>query len=336
MSGRIALSLPVQEQLTAADYVGLARLAEAQGLDAVFVGEIAGLEAFAALGMLASATSRIRLATGVVSIYTRSPALTAMGFASAASLAGPRVVAGLGTGSHVVVEQWHGSKLEAGRTRMREFIAAFREALAGRRVNRSGRTLSITDFRLQIPAADVPVLMGSFNPSMLRLAGMIADGVILAFCPPDELPERVAHVHAGAVAADRDPAALEIAAYVNAYAGPDVDAALERFRRLVLQYAVQPTHRAGFVESIPRLDEAAALWHAGERRRALALVPDDAVLRLCPIGTAEHVRERLEATRAAGVTLPVLFPQSLRPGDAETPAETIRAVTAAVAKEAAG
>jgi probable F420-dependent oxidoreductase len=335
--GPIGLSLPVQEELTAADHVGLAQLAEAEGLHTVFVGEIAGLEAFAALGMLASATRRIRLATGVVSIYTRSPALTAMGFASVASLAGGRVVAGVGTGSHVVVEQWHGGRLEAARTRMREFIVALREALAGRRVNRRGRTLSVTDFRLQIPVGDapVPILMGSFNASMLRLAGEIADGVILAFCPPDELPARVAEIHTGARSAGRDPGALEIAAYVNAYAGPNVDAAVERFRRLVLQYAVQPTHSAGFVSSIPRLDEVRVLWNAGERRRALALVPDEAVLRLCPIGTAEHVRDRLEAIRAAGVTLPVLFPQSLRPGDVETPAATIRAVAAAAATEAA-
>jgi probable F420-dependent oxidoreductase len=329
------VSLPVQEELTAAEYVGLAGLAEDAGYDTVFAGEIAGVEAFALLGMIAATTERIRLATGVVSIYTRSPALTAMGFATLASLAPGRVVAGLGTGSHTVVEAWHGRELRAPRQAMREFVEALRAILAGGRVSRDGEHVRIRDFRLQVPRPEpVPILMGSFNAPMLRLAGAIADGVVLAFCPLAELPGRIAEVHAGARWAGRDPASLEIAVYVNAYAGADLDAALERFRRLVLQYAVLPTHRRGFASSIPALDDATALWNAGERRAALALVPDAAVLELCPIGDAAHVLARLEAVRAAGATLPVLFPQSLRSGDAETPAATLRAVAAAAAAAA--
>jgi probable F420-dependent oxidoreductase len=329
--GQIGISLPVQEELTAPQYVELARAADQEGLHTVFVGEIAGIECFAALGMLASATVSIRLASGVVSIYTRSPVLTAMGFATVASLAPGRVAAGLGTGSHVVVRDWHGGQLTRPRTRMREFIAAFREALSGRRVSRVGETLSVSDYQLRIPrqGGDIPVLMGSFNSRMLRLAGAVADGVILSFCPLEELAGRVAEVHAGAIEAGRDPGELEIALYMSAYAGTELDAAIERFRRLVLQYAVQPTHRAGFAQSIPELDRATALWQRGERRQALALVPEEAVLRLCPIGSADDVLGRVEATRAAGVTLPVLAPQSLIPGDALTPMATIRAVAAA-------
>jgi hypothetical protein len=103
---------------------------------------------------------------------------------------------------------------------------------------------------------------------------------------------------------------------------------MERFRRLVLQYAVLPTHRAGFVESFPRIDEATALWGEGKRREALELVPDETVLDLCPVGDAASVIAHLERVRAAGADLPVAFPQSLGMGDAETPAATIRALAA--------
>jgi probable F420-dependent oxidoreductase len=330
----VGVSLPVQEELRVADYVALARLAEDRGFHTLFVGEIAGVEAFAMLGILAASTVRIRLASGVVSIYNRSPALTAMGFATVSSLAPGRVVAGLGTGSYTVVEDWHGRELRAPRQTMREFIEIFRAVLAGERVTRAGEELRISGFRLQLPREGaVPVLMGSFNPRMLRLAGAIADGVVLAFCPPDGLPERIAEVRRGAEEAGRDPDALEIAAYVNAYAGPDVDLAMERFRRLVLQYAVQPTHRVGFLASFPRIDEATELWNQGRRQEALALVGDETVLDLCPVGDAETVVRHLERVRAAGVTLPVLFPQSLRMGDAETPAATIAAVASALERQ---
>lgn len=328
-TARYGVSLPVQEELSAPRLVGLARLAEDEGFDSVFLGEIAGVEGFATLGAMASATERVRLVTGVLSIYSRSPVLTAMGFATLSSLAPGRIAAGIGTGSHTVVEDWHGRSLTAAKQTTTEFVEIFRRVMAGERVTYEGRQLATKGFRLQIPlAGPVPVLMGSFNPTMLRLAGAIADGVILAFCPPAGMVERIAEIRRGATAAGRDPDELEIAAYVNCYAGDDVGPAMERFRRLVLQYAVLPTHRAGFVESFPRIDEATKLWGEGKRREALELVPDETVLDLCPVGDAASVIAHLERVRAAGVDLPVAFPQSLRMGDAETPAATIRALAA--------
>ncbi len=114
------------------------------------------------------------------------------------------------------------------------------------------------------------MIIGPFNPGMTRLAGEIADGVLLAWAPLDELAERVALVHEGAERAGRDPASVEIGLYVQAYAGPRVDDAIERFRRLVLEYAVRPTHRAAFVGSFPEIDRATALWEqrAGAARRS--------------------------------------------------------------------
>lgn len=323
----VGLSLPVQEQLTARQYLELAQQAERRGYDAVFIGEIASTDAIAMATLVASHTSTISVSTGVVSIYTRSPALAAMGFATAASLAPGRIMAGLGTGSRVVVEDWHGRVLSDPQATTREFVAAFRAAMSGNRVDLPGPHLSVRDFRLQVPvSAKIPVYLGSFGPAMLRLAGALADGVILAFCPVWGLPERVAQVRQGCADAGRDPRDVEIVAYVNAYAGDEVAAALDRFRRLVLQYAVQPTHRAGFVDVFPRIDDATVLWNRGERSKALGLVPDEAVHELCPIGSAGHVAARLDAVRAAGVDLPVLFPQSLVPGDADTPAATVERV----------
>ena len=101
---------------------------------------------------------------------------------------------------------------------------------------------------------------------------------------------------------------------------------MERLRRVVLEYAVRPTHRAAYVESFPEIDRATELWNAGSRREALALVPDEAVLDLYAIGSAETVVDRLEQARRAGVTLPLLNPHTLEPGDASIPAATTRAV----------
>ena len=107
-------------------------------------------------------------------------------------------------------------------------------------------------------------------------------------------------------------------------------------RRLVLEYAVRPTHRSAFAGSLPDLDRATELWQVREtRREALALVPDEAVQRLSPIGSAELVLDRLEEARAAGATLPALFAQSLALEDPSGPAAAYRAVAAAARARAA-
>lgn len=327
----VGLSLPIQDELAARDYVALARLGEEEGFQTVSVGEIAGIEAFTVLSAIASTTTRIRLGSGIIAIYNRSPVLTAMGFASLASLAPGRVFAGLGTGSHRIVEDWNGHKLLDPLQTMRAYVSILRAIAAGHRIERVEGAVAVREFRLQHPApSGLPVMIGAFHRGMLRLAGAIADGVLLALWPPSELPPLIAEVREGAHEAGRDPDSVEILASVHSYAGPDVDRALERLRRLVLEYAVRPTHRAAYVGSFPEIDRATELWNVGRRREALALVPDEAVMHVCAIGSAEAVVDRLEQTRAAGATLPMLFPHSLEPGNHEIPATTTRAVAEAL------
>ncbi|MBM3676529.1 MAG: LLM class flavin-dependent oxidoreductase [Actinobacteria bacterium] len=323
----VGVSLPVQDEMAVPSYVELAVLAENEGYHTVFFGEIAGGEAMVTLGAIAQATRRIRLSPGVVSIYTRGAVLTGMGFASLASLAPGRIAMGIGTGSHMIVEGWNGRRLEAPLETMRETIEVLRQIVRGNRVLFHGERVNVAPYRLHLPSPEpLPVIVGPFNPQMTRLAGELADGVLLAWAPLDELAERVALVHEGAARAGRDPETVEIGLYVQAYAGPRVADAIERFRRLVLEYAIRPTHRAAFVGSFPAIDHATALWEAGKRAEALALVPDEAVHRLAPIGDAGLVVDRLEEVRQLGVTLPVLYAQSLDRSDPTTSADTIAAV----------
>ena len=73
--------MPIDDGLGVPEYLRLARAAEDSGYDSVWAGEVAGPEVFSLLGVLAASTSRVRLGTGIASVYPRSPALAAMGFA---------------------------------------------------------------------------------------------------------------------------------------------------------------------------------------------------------------------------------------------------------------
>jgi alkanesulfonate monooxygenase SsuD/methylene tetrahydromethanopterin reductase-like flavin-dependent oxidoreductase (luciferase family) len=168
---------------------------------------------------------------------------------------------------------------------------------------------------------------------MVGLAGELADGVFLTWCPPDEAAERVDLARAGARRAGRDPGAVLAVASFFAYAGPDEDAARERLRRYVLQYAMVSTHRDSFARSMPNLPAVERHWRAGDRHRALELVGDDVVDRLCAVGAAATARRATEL-HDAGVELPIMLAIGARVGDAQGPMATIKRVAVALGPEA--
>ncbi len=326
----LGVTLPVDEGLSAGQYLDLARLAEDRGFSDVLVGEVAGPEVFAMLGMIAASTDRIRLGSGIVGIYPRSAALTGMGFATLASLAPGRVVAGIGASSPIVVEQWHGLAFDAPRARTAEYVAALRAVLAGRRTDLDGEHVRSHGFRAAMAPVDVPVMLAAMNPRMLRLAGAVADVAFLTWTPPDEYGPKIALVREGAREAGRDPDEVGIAASFWAYAGDRTEEARERMRRFVLQYAMVPTHRPSFRGSLGGLEAAARAWEAGDRAAALRAVDDGAVDAMCALGTGDDVAVRVDALRRAGVDLPVALTPGAVPGDAVGPASTIERVAAAI------
>ena len=95
-----------------ADHADLFRRIEAGGYDDVWTSETAGHDGFTPLAIAATATERLRLATGVVNPFTRGPALLAQHCAALADASGGRFVLGLGSSSNVIVERWNGVPFE--------------------------------------------------------------------------------------------------------------------------------------------------------------------------------------------------------------------------------
>lgn len=337
---RIAITLPVEDRLSAAEYVDLATLAERSGYYAVLAGEVAGPEVFSLLGMIAARTTSIRIGSGIVGCYARPPALTAMAFATLASYAPGRIIAGIGTSSPVIVGSWFGMDFDRPLTTAREFIAILRRALSGEPVTYAGDRLHTDGFRatMAVPPAKpeataeaaVPILLAAMNPAMLRLAGRAADGVFLTWTPPGEIASRLAYVRDGERRSGRPAGQVRAAASFWAYCGPRQEDALERMRRVVLQYAMVPTHRESFRQVFPRLDEATAAWHAGDRRAALSFVGDDTVRALCAIGGPETVAAHVRALWEAGVTMPIVLTPGAEPGDAAGARATITGLAQAL------
>src|SRR5580700_4921578 len=155
------------------------KLAESLGYESVYVTHIAGRESLTVLTAYALATSTIRVGTGVVPIYTRTPATMAQTAATLDELSGGRLTLGLGVSHRPVVEGWHGQTIDRPVTEMREYVAIVRAILCGEDPPRGEKWR--TGFHLMglEPRPALPIYVAALSPSMLRLAGEVADGVIL-------------------------------------------------------------------------------------------------------------------------------------------------------------
>jgi alkanesulfonate monooxygenase SsuD/methylene tetrahydromethanopterin reductase-like flavin-dependent oxidoreductase (luciferase family) len=152
-------------------------------------------------------SERLRVGIGLLPVALRNPALVAMEIGTLARLFPGRVVPGLGHG----VLDWMGqvgARAQSPLTLLREHTTAVRDLLHGRRVDVDGRYVHLDGVALDRPPAQAPpLLLGARGPKTLRLAGELADGVILdAARTPDAVRAARAEVDAGRAAAGRtDP-----------------------------------------------------------------------------------------------------------------------------------
>jgi probable F420-dependent oxidoreductase len=326
---RLGVTMPIQDGMSVPQLVDLARTAERCGVDTVLCGEVAGPEVMVMLAAIAARTERVRVASGIVATYTRTPTLAAMGFATLSSLAPGRVVAGIGASSPVVVGRWHGLAFDSPYSRTKEVLEAMRVCWSGGKADYAGEHVAVKDFRLATdPEQPIPVWLAAMNPKMLRLAGAVADGVFLTWCLPEEVPAKLAEVHAGAAEAGRDPSQIEVVCSFWGYAGPRADAARQRLRRVILGYATVPTHAPSFAAAFPALAAANEAWHSGDRAGALELVDDSVVDAMCAVsndGSASATMARRFAEH--GVDLPVVLAIGAGDGDHEGPFSTVELTT---------
>jgi probable F420-dependent oxidoreductase len=293
--------------------VELGRRAEELGYTDLWTAEVGGIDALTPLAALAATTSSARLGTGILPVFTRPPALLAMSAASLQDLSGGRFVLGLGTSSNVIVEKWMGGSFIRPLTRLREYVEVVRAALTGEKVGFHGLTTQVDGFRLQHTPVSVPIHLAALGPTACALAGEVADGVIFFLKTTDGVRTALGWANAA-----RDGEPLECVMRLPYLVDEEPEILSVAARRLLLSYAPVDVYARslaaqGFGSEIAAIREA---WAAGDRRRAVELVPDDMIDALFIMGGAERAAKRLDELRDAGVTTPVLLPMSFAdPGE---------------------
>lgn len=302
-----------------ADMVRVARQAERAGLDAICMPENAAIEegwdAFTPLAAIALATKKILLSTSIVSIYTRTPIITAKTAAALDQISRGRLILGLGRGVTSALEA-EGIASEKPLTRTREFVEIVRRLLSAGSGPYSGNVLRL-GASLQLGfrpyRKEIPIYLGAAGPKMLRLAGRIADGVYLPTIGgriAGFLQDAVGTIAEGAKSAGRDPAEVKVIRSVYISVARDPDTARLRISDFMLYHLAQPNLDAviGQTKFAREIGEIRERMRRGDRAGALRLITPEMADFFAIYGTVSRCRKELSRTLPAGIAGTRLMP----------------------------
>src|SRR5919206_23703 len=206
----LAISLP-PSGLPFADNIAFAQEAESLGYESAWIAEVGGNDAFALGSAVGAATERLRIGTAVVPMNIRGPALLAMSVATMDAMSGGRAICGIGVSSPQIVSDWNAQEYDKPLARARETVEVLRQAFSGEKVVFEGKAVRVNGYRMMPgPRRQIPIYLGALNKGMLRLAGEVADGVVINMLGEQFVPQVVAEVRKGAAKAGRNPDDIEV------------------------------------------------------------------------------------------------------------------------------
>jgi len=309
---RLGIGLSPFASEPVADFVAIAREAEARGYHTAWVGESSGYDAISVMTLIASHTERLHVGSAVVPVQTRTPVVLGVSAASLGHLAPGRVVLGLGLSSRTIVSDWHGLRFENSLRQIREAVQIVRLAASGERVNFDGTFYRVKNFRMTASPPETPVriVLAALGPEMLELAGEIADGVVLNWIPPETVPASIKRLAGGARRAGRTLDGFEIASFVRTCVTDDPATAREALAREITGYAIVDAYAsffrsAGFGDEV---DGVNAAWKAGDRAGAVKRISARVLDGLGVVGEEAFCRARIVEFVRAGLTQPVIVP----------------------------
>ncbi|UCE84611.1 MAG: LLM class flavin-dependent oxidoreductase [Deltaproteobacteria bacterium] len=313
MARRIAMSFDWQGTLDRDAVFERARTADGSGVDSLWVAEAWGRDAFSLLTQLAERTERVKLGTGIVNIYSRTPAALAQHFATLDELSNGRAIIGLGNSGPRVIEHFHGVPFQPAFRRMRETVELLRAFFRHERVFYEGELFKLErgfTLRFEPVRKEVPIYLATLNPRSVRMTAEIADGWLPTMIPIAHLEREVAQVRDWVRSAGRDADAFTVRApggVTVANAPQKVEAARQRAAGTLAFYCarmgdfyLRQLTRHGFGDAAATVKEA---WNQGGAAAGVAALPPDMLDHFGFVGGTEACIERLERQQAAGVTL---------------------------------
>lgn len=282
-------------------------LAEQLGYEGIFVSEgLTGHDPFQVFAVAAARTSRIRLGTAIMTLSFREPMVIACQAATLNEISGGRVIVGMGTGD--------GTTYTMGRTatplaRFEESVGMLRDLVNGKTIRvPANQERKAGDVGLNSGRFPVPVYVASAGPRSLRVAGRVADGVILGVgFDTSTLDWAIKQIRLGAADVGRDPDEIELMGSGIMCVHSDRERAVELARA---RLANRAHHNFRFtIETVPEKEVPAVKQFMAafdvtkpiEGRCPPHLVTDYLIRRFSIAGTPEECVERIRKLEEYGV-----------------------------------
>jgi 5,10-methylenetetrahydromethanopterin reductase len=289
----------------------LARLAEAHGFDCAWAGEANNKDPTVMLASIATVTTRLKLGSAIYHILGRTPATLALQAVGLDELSGGRFLLGIGS-SNPTIAQWHGVPFDRPLGRVHEYVKIVQAALTRQKLDFDGRFFSAHGFKMAFRPSGrkIPIYLAAFGPKMSRLAGKLADGVLINMANPKEIGRIAEEVRAGAREAGKDPQSVEVICKVRCCVADDYTMAREALGRTLTYYALADYYRdlltrMGFGSEVEAMRLA---WQKSGFDAAKALITDRLFdgLPFVAAGSVQAVRSKIEPYIEAGATRVIL------------------------------
>ena len=313
MSRRIGMGFDWQGSMDRETALKRAQVADEVGIDSLWVAEAWGQDAFTTLVQLAERTTNVQVATGIVNIYSRTPAALAQHFATIDELSEGRVIVGLGNSGPQVIEHFHGVPFQPAFKRMRETVEIMKILFSGERLNydgdifklQRGFTLRFDTYRKQLP-----IYLATLNPKSVKMTAEISDGWLPIMIPMDRLQEEIDLVNDWVREAGKDPADFTIRAPggVTVANSPEDQSRARAGQAGTLafycarmgEFYYRQLSRQGYEDEA---NAARLAWKEGGGGAAAESIPGEMLEQFGFVGTTEECVERLEQEQASGAQL---------------------------------
>lgn len=301
------------------DSIEKVQLAESLGYSMVATGEAWGPSSIPWMTLLATHTEKIEIGTSILNVFSRSPAAIAQEFAALEVLSKGRMVCGLGSSGHRVIEHFHGVPFDRPLRRIREYVEVIKILLEGGELQYDGKLMQMSrGFRLDFDRQreSVPVYVAAITEKSIKQTGEIADGIFPIHWPGTEFQPLKDKLRSAAVGANRIDPHLTVAPFTNVYVGDiDSDAGLLQAARQPLFHYINRMGdfywnmlaSNGFETEVLASREA---WSNRDREGAFSAISKDMVRSIQVVGNEAEISEQLQerARNGADVQL-IAMPQ---------------------------
>jgi len=310
--------------------------ADRLGFHSVWSAEAYGSDAVTPLAWIAGQTERIHVASGIMQMPARTPAMTAMTASTLDQLSGGRFLLGLGVSGPQVVEGWHGVGYGKPLVRTREYVSIVRKIWAREQpLEHQGEHYQIPyrgpgatglgkPLKSILHGRQIPIYIAAIGPKSVEQTAEITDG----WLPVSYSPYR--NIYKDALAAGfaragggKSLASFDVAPAVTVIVGDDVQACLGFIKPFLALYIGGMGARGknfyndlacryGFEDAARTIQD---LYLAGKKDEAAAAVPDELADEISLVGPPARIRDRLAPWRESGVTTMICAlrqPEALR------------------------